>query len=272
MLPDDRAHSRACTNVADHLDCVAIVHAIAVLSYADGRNAYKGQTTQSIIIAKGRFLYILWNICSISISWFLLPMSNSEVTTVMYFHKQQYESIVPEKNQTLMCLVHYMTLICFLGYIIHNQHYVQNFPPKIAPIYRRPIVIEVTTCLELRHYRIIVQAWLTNEIPRIYHVMHYYDLLTLVAFYACENPYSIISDFICEMHWICLGHLFAFILVNIPPPLKKKILVIQISSVKCICLGHFYSFILTNIPAPPPPKKKNSRKWNSVVTLHTNDR
>ena len=145
MLPDDRVHRRAGAYVADHLDCVAIVHAITGLSYADGRNAYKGQTTQSIIIAKGRFPYILWNICSISISWFLLPMSNSEVTTVMYFHKQQYESIVPEKNQTLMCLVHYMTLICFLGYIIDNQHYVQNFPPNIAPIYRRPIVIEVTT-------------------------------------------------------------------------------------------------------------------------------
>ena len=62
--------------------------------------------------------------------------------------------------------------------------YNETFPLIIAPIYRRRIVIDVTTrrgrnSVEQKvivpgagDYRFIIPARLANESPRIYHVMH----------------------------------------------------------------------------------------------------
>ena len=63
----------------------------------------------------------------------------------MYFPKQHYESIVPEKSGINRFSASHdiglFSLIHFITSIIYNE----TFPLIIAPIYRRRIVNDVTT-------------------------------------------------------------------------------------------------------------------------------
>ena len=60
----------------------------------------------------------------------------------MYFPKQHYESIAPEKSGiNRFSASHDIDLFNFITSIVYNE----TFPLIIAPIYRRRIVIDITT-------------------------------------------------------------------------------------------------------------------------------
>ena len=64
----------------------------------------------------------------------------------MYFPKQHYESIVPEKSGiNRFSALHDIDLFLSDTFFITSIMYNETFPLIIAPIYRRRIVIDVTT-------------------------------------------------------------------------------------------------------------------------------
>ena len=93
----------------------------------------------------------------------------------MYFPKQHYESIVPEKSGINRFSASH-------GIDLFIQRHFPHQNSNTTLIYRCRNVIDVTTrqgtklCRaksdSARHYRFIVPTRLTNEFPRIYHVMH----------------------------------------------------------------------------------------------------
>ena len=99
----------------------------------------------------------------------------------MYLTKQHFKSIVPE-NKTCNRFSASNEFICFLRYILNNHIMcMETFPLTKALIYRRHIIIDVTTLYSVDkkvivpgagHYRYIVPSRLTNDFPRIYDVLH----------------------------------------------------------------------------------------------------
>ena len=93
----------------------------------------------------------------------------------MYFPKQHYESIVPEKSgfdrfsashdNDLFYLIHSSKpALCTMKLPSHNT---ANLPTSGRNSFEQKVIVPGAG-----HYRFIVPALLTNEFPRIYHVMH----------------------------------------------------------------------------------------------------
>ena len=119
----------------------------------------------------------------------------------MYYPKQHYESIVPAKK-ALIDLVHHMTLTLFPSRLLLRSwslpiFLLTHFPTmklssnKIARWCQcRRIVVDViltagrssvdqkAIVLGVGNYYSIFPAWLTNEFPRIHHMMHWHTIFT----------------------------------------------------------------------------------------------
>ena len=118
----------------------------------------------------------------LSLLWEAKFPSESEGT--MYFPKQHYESIVPEKSGiNRFSASHDIDLFFSRDLYLHTDLWFSPIAINATSVYCRHIVIDVTTCRETllsqaksdsawrlrQHYHFIVPARLTIGFSRIYH-------------------------------------------------------------------------------------------------------